>query len=147
MRLNTLKPAYGSRRRRTRIGRGTGSGLGKTCGYGHKGQKARSGYKRKIGFEGGQLPLQRRIPKSGFNSFRVKNFAEVQLHNLNKIKTDTINLLELKKANLIKNDIKFAKIILNGNIDRAITVVGIKVTTGARKAIEAAGGKIEDFVK
>jgi len=143
MRLNTLKPAFGSKRKRTRIGRGMGSGIGKTCGYGHKGQKARSGYKRKIGFEGGQLPLQRRIPKFGFSSTKVNDVAEVQLHNLNKVGVAKIDLAELKKANLVKSNIKTVKIILNGNIEKAITLIGIKVTAGARKAIEAAGGKIE----
>jgi len=143
MRLNTLKPAVGSKRKRTRIGRGIGSGLGKTCGYGHKGQKARSGYGRKIGFEGGQLPLQRRIPKFGFKSSKACSVAEVPLHNLNKIKVAKIDLDELKKAKLVKNNAKFAKVILNGGINKAVTLVKIKVTAGARKAIEKAGGKIE----
>ncbi|MDR1012435.1 MAG: 50S ribosomal protein L15 [Coxiellaceae bacterium] len=141
--LNTLRSSYGSRKKRTRIGRGIGSGLGKTCGYGHKGQKARSGYKQKIGFEGGQIPLQRRIPKSGFTSFGAKKCTEVQLHDLNKICVNKIDLFELKKANLVKDNVKSAKIILNGSIDRAITVIGIKVTAGARKAIEMVNGKIE----
>lgn len=143
MRLNTLKPAFGSKQKRTRIGRGMGSGLGKTCGFGHKGQKARSGYSRKSGFEGGQLPLQRRLPKFGFNSLHRDSIAEVQLHDLSKVKTDKIGLAELKKANLISASAKGAKVILNGTIDRAIILVGIKVTAGARSAIEKAGGKIE----
>ncbi len=143
MRLNTLKPAAGSKRARTRIGRGMGSGLGKTCGYGHKGQKARSGYGRKMGFEGGQLPLQRRVPKFGFNSLVADDKAEVQLHDLNKVKADKIDLAALKEANLIKGNVTSAKVILTGNIDKAITLVGIKVTKGAREAIEKVGGKIE----
>ncbi len=143
MRLNTLKPAVGSKRERVRVGRGMGSGLGKTCGKGHKGAKARSGYSRKSGFEGGQLPLQRRLPKFGFTSLRANENAEIQLRDLNKVKASRIDLAELAKTNLIGNGIKRAKVILAGNIDRAITLVGIKVTAGARKAIEAAGGKIE----
>lgn len=143
MHLNTLKPASGAKRKRTRIGRGMGSGLGKTCGYGHKGQKARSGYSRKIGFEGGQLPLQRRLPKFGFTSLKTNEVAEIQLRDLSKIKATTIDLAELKKVNLVNNNIKSAKVILAGEIDRAITLVGIKVTAGARQAIEKAGGKVE----
>ena len=143
MRLNTLKPALGSKTKRTRIGRGMGSGLGKTCGYGHKGQKARSGYGRKIGFEGGQLPLQRRLPKFGFSSYTADKVSEVRLRDLNKIKAVKIDLAELKKANLINNDIQFVKVILAGSIDKAITLVGIKASAGARLAIEKAGGKIE----
>lgn len=145
MRLNTLKPALGSKRKRTRIGRGMGSGLGKTCGYGHKGQKARSGYNRKSGFEGGQLPLQRRVPKFGFTSFNTNNVAEVQLHDLNKIKAAKIDLSVLKQANLVKSNVKGAKVILAGTIDKAITLVGVKVTAGARLAIEKAGGKVEAY--
>jgi large subunit ribosomal protein L15 len=143
MRLNTLKPAAGAKRARTRIGRGMGSGLGKTSGYGHKGQKARSGYGRKMGFEGGQLPLQRRVPKFGFTSLSAGGNAEVQLHDLNKIKVAKIDLIELKKAKLIRSNITGAKVILTGNIDKAVTLVGLKVTKGARAAIEKAGGKIE----
>jgi large subunit ribosomal protein L15 len=143
MRLNTLKPAVGSKRERVRVGRGMGSGLGKTCGKGHKGAKARSGYSRKSGFEGGQLPLQRRLPKFGFTSLHANENAEIQLRDLNKVKAARIDLAELAKTNLIGNKIKRAKVILAGNIDRAITLVGIKVTAGARKAIEAAGGTIE----
>lgn len=143
MRLNTLKPAAGSKQERVRVGRGMGSGLGKTCGRGHKGAKARSGYSRKSGFEGGQLPLQRRLPKFGFTSLQANENAEVQLRDLNKVKVERIDLAELEKANLIGSNIKRAKVILAGNIDKAITLVGIKVTAGARKAIEAAGGKIE----
>lgn len=143
MRLNTLKPARGSKKPRTRIGRGMGSGLGKTCGYGHKGQKARSGYGRKMGFEGGQLPLQRRIPKFGFTSLSESDNAEVQLHDLNRIKSTKIDLAEIKKANLVKRNVKNVKVILTGTIDKAITLVGIKATKGAKAAIEKAGGKVE----
>ncbi|EKE01910.1 MAG: hypothetical protein ACD_21C00025G0021 [uncultured bacterium] len=144
MHLNTLKPAVGSKQKLVRVGRGMGSGLGKTCGRGHKGAKARSGYSRKSGFEGGQLPLQRRLPKFGFSSLRANETAEIQLRDLSKIKAKRIDLAELKKANLIGNDVKRAKVILAGNIEKAITLVDIKVTAGARKAIETAGGKIED---
>lgn len=143
MRLNTLKPAIGSKKKVTRIGRGMGSGLGKTCGYGHKGQKARSGYSRKIGFEGGQLPLQRRIPKFGFSSLHAGKTAEIRLSDLKKIQSASIDLNELKKANLIGAGIKRAKVILAGSIDKAVTLVGIKATVGAKLAIEKAGGKVE----
>jgi large subunit ribosomal protein L15 len=143
MRLNTLKPAVGSKQERVRVGRGMGSGLGKTCGRGHKGAKARSGYSCKSGFEGGQLPLQRRLPKFGFTSLQANKNAEIQLRDLNKVKATRIDLAELEKSNLVGSNIKRAKVILAGNIDRAITLIGIKVTAGSRKAIEAAGGKIE----
>src|SRR3990170_1785472 len=112
----------------------------KACGYGHKGQKARAGYRRKTGFEGGQLPLQRRLPKFGFSSYTADKVGEIRLHDLNKIKAKKIDLAELKKANLINNDIKQVKVILTGSIDKAVTLVGIKVTAGARQAIEKAGG-------
>lgn len=143
MHLNTLKPAVGSKQERVRVGRGMGCGKGKTCGKGHKGAKARSGYSCKSGFEGGQLPLQRRLPKFGFNSMHAKDNAEVQLRDLRKIALDRIDLDILKKSNLVGSHIKSAKVILAGEIDRAVTLVGIKVTAGARKAIEAIGGKIE----
>ena len=142
MRLNTLKPAIGAKTKRTRIGRGMGSGFGKTCGYGHKGQKARSGYGRKTGFEGGQMPLQRRVPKFGFTPKKNDNHAEVQLHDLNRIESTKIDLAELKKAGLVKASTLNAKVILNGKIDKAITLVGVRVTAGAKVAIEKAGGKI-----
>lgn len=143
MRLNTLKPAAGSKPKRVRIGRGMGSGLGKTCGFGHKGQKARSGYGRKTGFEGGQMPLQRRLPKFGFNSLKADETAEVQLRDLIKVKSETVNLDSLRKAGLVGKSIKNAKVILAGGIDRVITLSGVKVTAGARQAIEQAGGKVE----
>jgi large subunit ribosomal protein L15 len=145
MRLNTLKPSVGSKQKIVRVGRGMGSGLGKTCGRGHKGAKARSGYSRKIGFEGGQTPLQRRLPKFGFASLHGNKTAEVQLHDLRKVKVARIDLAELKKANLIGDDIKRVKVILAGKIEKAITLVGLGVTAGARKAIESAGGKIEEI--
>lgn len=143
MRLNTLKPAAGSKTKKTRIGRGMGSGLGKTCGFGHKGQKARSGYSRKTGFEGGQMPLQRRIPKSGFTSRTRDSVVEVQLHDLNKIENAKIDLAELRKNRLIRASDDNAKIILSGTIDKPVTLIGLKVTEGAKKAIEEAGGKVE----
>ena len=143
MHLNTLKPAVGSKQEKVRVGRGIGCGKGKTCGRGHKGAKARSGYSCKSGFEGGQLPLQRRLPKFGFNSMQAKDNAEVQLRDLRKIALDRIDLDILKQSNLVGSHIKSAKVILAGEIDRAVTLVGVKVTAGARKAIEAIGGKIE----
>jgi large subunit ribosomal protein L15 len=143
MRLNTLKPAQGAKQNFVRLGRGCGSGLGKTCGRGHKGQRARSGWHGKTGFEGGQLPLQRRLPKFGFTPLRVNEVAEVLLSELQKIKATKIDLAALKSANLVSNNARQAKIILSGSIKKAFTIVDIKVTAGAKKAIEAAGGKIE----
>ncbi len=144
MRLNTLKPAEGSKTNAKRAGRGIGSGLGKTAGRGHKGQKSRSGGSTKIGFEGGQMPLQRRLPKFGFTSRKSLVSAEVRLHELNLIEGDEVNLDTLKKANLITRNIKFAKIVLSGELTKAVVVKGIRATKGARQAIEAAGGKVED---
>ncbi|MBW9264818.1 MAG: 50S ribosomal protein L15 [Candidatus Thiodiazotropha sp. (ex. Lucinisca nassula)] len=143
MRLNTLQPAAGSKTARKRVGRGIGSGLGKTCGRGHKGQKSRSGGYHKVGFEGGQMPLQRRLPKVGFTSRVSLAAAEVRLGELAKVDADVIDLDALKKANLVTRSIKRAKIFASGNIDRAVTVKGIAVTKGAKAAIEAAGGKVE----
>ncbi|MEW8690533.1 MAG: 50S ribosomal protein L15 [Candidatus Thiodiazotropha endolucinida] len=143
MRLNTLQPAAGSKTARKRVGRGIGSGLGKTCGRGHKGQKSRSGGYHKVGFEGGQMPLQRRLPKVGFTSRVALAAAEVRLGELAKVDADVIDLDALKKANLVTRSIKRAKIFASGNIDRAVTVKGIGVTKGAKAAIEAAGGKVE----
>lgn len=143
MRLNTLSPAEGSRPDGKRVGRGIGSGLGKTAGRGHKGQKARSGGFHKVGFEGGQMPLQRRLPKVGFSS-RVGRFtAEVRLSELSKIDGDTVDLVALKAANVVRQDTKRAKIIASGALDKAFTVRGLGVTKGAKAAIEAAGGKVE----
>lgn len=143
MYLNTLEPNLGARKKSTRVGRGTGSGLGKTCGRGHKGQHARAGGYHKIGFEGGQMPIQRRVPKYGFKSRKAFLTAEVRLHELKGVATEVIDILSLKKANIVGNHIKYVKIIASGEINHAVTVVGIKVTTGAKKLIEAAGGKVE----
>lgn len=144
MRLNTLKPGAGSKSAPKRVGRGIGSGLGKTCGRGHKGQHARSGGFHKVGFEGGQMPLQRRLPKVGFNSRVGRTTAEVRLGELNKLGTEVIDLLALKAANIVGQHIERAKVIASGSIERAVTVKGVAVTKGARAAIEAAGGKVED---
>ena len=144
MRLNTLKPAAGSKHPRKRVGRGIGSGLGKTCGRGHKGQKSRSGGMPKIGFEGGQMPLQRRLPKVGFVSRKAKYTAEVRLNELQSIDADVVDLAALQAADILGDSIKRAKVILSGKIEKAVTVRGLGVTKGARAAIEAAGGKIED---
>jgi len=144
MRLNTIKPAAGSKRAAKRVGRGIGSGLGKTCGRGHKGQKSRSGGFHKVGFEGGQMPLQRRLPKVGFRSRKAKYTAEVRLNELAGIEAEVIDLAALQAANILPNTIKRAKVILSGALEKAVTVKGLGVTRGARAAIEAAGGKIED---
>ena len=140
MRLNTIKPAAGSKHSRKRAGRGMGSGLGKTCGRGHKGQHARSGGYHKVGFEGGQMPLQRRVPKLGFVSTKAE-VAEIRLHQLSKLDGD-IDLAMLKKTGLVAKAITKAKIIAKGELNVAVTVKGLAVTAGARKVIEAAGGKI-----
>lgn len=143
MRLNTLSPADGSRKAPKRVGRGIGSGLGKTCGRGHKGQKSRSGGSVKPGFEGGQMPLQRRLPKFGFTSRISRYVTEIRLGELAKIESEVIDLDALKAADIIKQEIKTAKVILSGEITKAVTVKGLKVTKGAQAAIEAAGGKVE----
>jgi large subunit ribosomal protein L15 len=144
MRLNTLKPGDGSRQDRKRVGRGIGSGLGKTCGRGHKGQKSRTGGFHKVGFEGGQMPLQRRLPKMGFISRRSRFVDELRLNELALVDADVIDLDSLKAANLISRDVLSVKVFASGSIDRAVSLKGIRVTRGARAAIEAAGGKIED---
>jgi large subunit ribosomal protein L15 len=144
MQLNDLHPAPGSRKEKRRVGRGIGSGLGKTAGKGHKGQKARAGGTVRPGFEGGQLPLQMRVPKFGFRSRVGMSTAEVRLGELAKVDGDQVDLDTLKRANVLKRSVKRARIVLSGTIDRAVTVRGIKVTRGARAAIEAAGGKVED---
>lgn len=144
MRLNTLSPAAGSKHARKRVGRGMGSGLGKTAGRGHKGQKSRSGGGVRPGFEGGQMPLKIRLPKFGFTSRRAMVTAEVRVLELAKVNGDVIDLNALKDANVITRNIQFAKIVLSGTIERPVTVKGLKVTKGARAAIEAAGGKIEE---
>lgn len=144
MRLNTLSPAPGSKSAAKRVGRGIGSGLGKTGGRGHKGLKARSGGSVAPGFEGGQQPLQRRLPKFGFSSRIAKYVAEIRLNELATVEADVIDLDALKNANLVRRDTKVAKVILSGEISKAVTIQGLKVTKGARSAIEAAGGKVED---
>lgn len=142
MQLNELSPAPGSTKARKRVGRGIGSGWGKTCGTGHKGQKSRSGGSIRPGFEGGQMPLQMRLPKYGFSSRIGRISAEVRTSELNKLDTDVIDLEALRKANLITANIKRVKVMLSGDVTKAVTLQGIGVTKGARAAIEAAGGKI-----
>jgi large subunit ribosomal protein L15 len=144
MRLNSLKPAPGSNKDGKRVGRGIGSGLGKTCGRGHKGQKSRSGGFHKVGFEGGQMPLQRRLPKVGFSSRTSLTSAELRLQELARVDADVIDLQALKDANLVSRSMQRVKVFASGSIDKAVTLKGIQVTKGARAAIEAAGGKIED---
>jgi len=143
MRLNELKPAEGSKTTAKRVGRGIGSGWGKTCGRGHKGQKSRSGGFHKVGFEGGQMPLQRRLPKVGFASRKALVTAEVRLHELVQVEADVIDLEALKAANIITRNMKRAKIIASGEINKAVKIKGLGVTKGAKAAIEAAGGSIE----
>jgi large subunit ribosomal protein L15 len=141
--LNSLKPAAGSRPDRRRLGRGIGSTLGKTSGKGHKGQKARAGGFHKVGFEGGQMPLQRRLPKVGFTSHKKMFSAEVRLGELKKIAAQPIDLKALKGANLVPLQAKSVRIIDSGALEVAVTIVGVHVTKGARAKIEAAGGKVE----
>ena len=143
MRLNSLSPAPGAKRNAKRVGRGIGSGNGKTAGRGHKGLKARSGGTVKAGFEGGQMPLQKRLPKYGFTSRIGRTTAEVRLHELNLVEGDTIDIAALKSADLIKDDIARVRVFLSGEITRAVKVSGVTVTKGARAAIEAAGGSVE----
>ena len=144
MRLNTLQPADGSKKDRKRVGRGIGSGLGKTGGRGHKGQKSRSGGFHKVGFEGGQMPLQRRLPKMGFLSRKSRFIDELRLNELALVNADVIDLAALKAANLISREVRSVKVFASGSIDKPVTLKGIRVTRGARAAIEAAGGKIEE---
>lgn len=144
MYLNTLRPAPGSKKKSKRLGRGTGSGKGKTCARGHKGQRARAGGYHKVGFEGGQMPLQRRIPKSGFRSRRGLWREEVYLSALEKIGDKEIDLSTLFSSGTIKANTKYVKIIASGKLSRPIIVRGLPLTAGARRAIEAAHGKIED---
>lgn len=143
MKLNSISPAEGSKRDRKRVGRGIGSGLGKTAGRGHKGQKSRSGGLHKVGFEGGQMPLQRRLPKRGFASSTARFNAEIRLYHLAALDVDVIDLAALRAAGLIANHVRKVKIINTGSLDRAVTIKGLGVTRGARAAIEAAGGKVE----
>jgi large subunit ribosomal protein L15 len=144
MLLNTIKPAEGATKERRRVGRGIGSGLGKTGGRGHKGQKSRSGGFHKVGFEGGQMPLQRRLPKRGFKSLTAAQNAEVRLGELNLVAVEEIDVLALKQAGLIPAGALNVKVIASGEIAKAVTLKGIKATKGAKAAIEAAGGKVEE---
>ena len=144
MRLNTLSPAPGSRKDAKRVGRGIGSGDGKTAGRGHKGQKSRSGGSVRPGFEGGQMPLQKRLPKYGFTSRIARTTAQVRLSDLSAIDGDTVDLEALKAADLVKQNVTRARVFLSGELDKALTVKGLAVTKGAREAIEKAGGKVED---
>ncbi len=144
MRLNDLSPAEGSKKTARRVGRGIGSGLGKTCGRGHKGQKSRSGGFTKVGFEGGQMPLQRRVPKRGFRSAMGRYKGEVRLHELALVGSDVIDLPALKDAGILPKNALKAKVVLSGELNQAVTLKGIKATKGATAAIEKAGGKVED---
>jgi large subunit ribosomal protein L15 len=144
MRLNTLKPGHGSKRPRLRVGRGASAGQGKTCGRGVKGQRARKGGYHKVGFEGGQTPLDRRLPKFGFRSSIAMTRAEVRLHELEKIEGGIVDLESLKKAGVIPVFAERAKVVLSGELKKAVTLKGIGATKGARAAIEAAGGKVEE---
>lgn len=144
MELNTIKPADGAKKDKRRLGRGIGSGLGKTAGRGHKGQKSRSGGFHKVGFEGGQMPMQRRLPKRGFVSLTKADTAHVRLYELAAVGVDEIDLLVLKQAGIVRASAKTAKIYLAGEIGKAVQLRGIAVTKGARAAIEAAGGTIAD---
>ena len=142
MRLNTIKPAQGAKHAKKRVGRGIGSGSGKTAGRGHKGQKARSGGFHKVGVEGGQMPLQRRLPKRGFVSYAEGLSAEVRLSQLNALQSDTVDMASLKEAGLVPRTAQRVKVILAGKIERAVKLQGVLATKGARAAIEAAGGSI-----
>ncbi len=144
MLLNTLSPAAGANKDRKRQGRGIGSGIGKTGGRGHKGQKSRSGGKVRVGFEGGQMPMQRRLPKFGFTSRKSLVSAEVNLFEIAKVEGDIVELSTLQAAGLVKKNVLFVKVVKSGEVSRAVTVKGLRVTKGAREAIEAAGGKIEE---
>ncbi len=143
MRLNTLKPSAGAKRARLRVGRGASAGQGKTCGRGVKGQRARKGGYHKVGFEGGQMPIQRRMPKVGFRSAMAATRAEVRLGELAKVTAAIIDLEALKAADIVPVSAERAKVVLSGKLEKAVTLKGIAVTRGARQAIEAAGGKIE----
>jgi large subunit ribosomal protein L15 len=142
MKLNTIKPAEGAKHSKRRVGRGIGSGLGKTAGRGHKGQKSRAGGFHKVGFEGGQMPLQRRLPKRGFVSLTKDDTAHVRTGELSAVDADIIDLLALKQANVVSAGTRAAKVYLSGELTRALTVQGLLLSKGARAAIEAAGGKI-----
>lgn len=143
MKLNTLSPASGARKNKKRVGRGAASGVGKTAGRGHKGQKSRSGGFTKIGFEGGQMPLQRRVPKKGFRSRLAKVTDEIRLNELEKVEGEVVDMISLRKAGLITSNIRRARIIASGEVKSAVTVRGLGVSKGAKAAIEAAGGSVE----
>jgi large subunit ribosomal protein L15 len=143
MQINTIKPSEGSKKNRRRVGRGIGSGLGKTAGRGHKGQKSRAGGFHKVGFEGGQMPLQRRLPKRGFKSAQLKFNGEVTLTDLERLGADEVDLLTLKAAGLVGQLIKHVKVIKSGELTRKVVIKGIATTSGAKVAIEAAGGTVE----
>ena len=144
MELNSIKPAAGAKHAKRRVGRGIGSGLGKTAGRGHKGQKSRSGGYHKVGFEGGQMPLQRRLPKRGFKSHLLKFNAEISLTALNNLGLAEVDVLALKQAGLVSELVKVVKVIKSGEISTAVKLSGVVATAGAKAAIEAAGGKIEE---
>jgi large subunit ribosomal protein L15 len=144
MELNSIKPAEGAKQAKRRVGRGIGSGLGKTAGRGHKGQKSRSGGYHKVGFEGGQMPMQRRLPKRGFKSQTLKFNAEVTLRSLDQLGAETVDLLTLKQAGLVGELAKVVKVIKSGEIKKPVKLVGIGVTSGAKAAIEAAGGSVTE---
>ena len=142
MEINTIKPADGSKKARRRVGRGIGSGLGKTAGRGHKGQKSRAGGFHKVGFEGGQMPLQRRLPKRGFKSAQLKFNGEVTLSDLQRLDADEVDLLTLKAAGLVRELVKTVKVIKSGELSRKVVLNGVGATAGAKAAIEAAGGSV-----
>ena len=144
MRLNSLSPAPGSRKSNKRVGRGIGSGSGKTAGRGHKGQKSRSGGSVRPGFEGGQMPLQKRLPKYGFSSRMPRTTAQIRVAELGLIEGDVIDLAALKAADLVRDNVTRARVFLSGELSKAVTVKGLAVTKGAREAIEKAGGKVEE---
>ena len=144
MRLNSLSPAPGSRKNAKRVGRGIGSGVGKTAGRGHKGQKSRTGGSVRPGFEGGQMPLQKRLPKYGFSSRMARSTAQIRVAELALVDADVVDLEALKAADLVRDDVTRARVFLSGELSKAVTVNGLAVTKGAREAIEKAGGKVED---
>lgn len=145
MKLNSIKPAEGAKKERRRVGRGIGSGLGKTAGRGHKGQKSRAGGFHKVGFEGGQMPIQRRLPKRGFVSLTKEDTARVRTSELANVQADVIDILALKQAKIVAPAVKSVKVYLSGEIGKAVTVQGLLLSKGARAAIEAAGGKVADL--
>jgi large subunit ribosomal protein L15 len=144
MELNTIKPSEGSKKARRRVGRGIGSGLGKTAGRGHKGQKSRAGGYHKVGFEGGQMPMQRRLPKRGFKSHALKYNAEITLADLQKLALAEVDMLVLKQAGLVRDRIKNVKVIKSGELSTKVTLKGVGATAGAKAAIEAAGGSVAE---